>query len=782
MPALFEGKGPAETVRVWVVGCATGEEVYSIAMVLAEHAATLTDPPRIQMFATDIDEHGYASARAGLYTAAAIVSIAPERLRRFFTKDVDGYRIVKSLREMVLFAGHNVLHDPPFSRMDLISCRNLFIYLLPEAQERVLETFHFALNPEGMVFLGAAESVGDSGMFVSTDGDTHRLFRRSPSPYGLTPRMSSADPLPGNGGPAPAGTFAADSPKQRFSYGAAHLRMLEQYAPASVVVDERLDVVHLSPNAGRFLRLGEGAPSHNLLGLAREDLRRVMRTALHHAFDSGASTTRSVRMNIDGQVRSVSVQVRPSTEDGGATGKLALIVFEAEEAETAPASEPVDQGVTEDIELEEELGRTRDLLESTSAAHDRTVAELQTVNEELQSINEEQKAAAEEIETSREEIQSINEELTTINQEYQNTIEELKRTNADLQNLIESTEIGTIFLDRAMRIRRFTPAISALFNFVAADQGRPLAHITHRLHYAELMQDVASVLRSQQRLEREVESDAGDSYIVRINSYRSLDGANDGVVLTFFDNTAQHRVGEELREAKIAAESANLAKGTFLSTLSHEFRTPLNGILGYADLLQLGGKLDAAQEQKVERIKAGCWHLANMIEEILSFAKLDGGYQVVNAELLDAREIAQEAGALVEAAANAKGLAFVLDLPDTPVQLVTDGAKARQILVNLCGNAVKYTEEGEVRVRVRAEADHVTFEVRDTGIGIAPHHHARIFDRFWQVDSGSTRSTAGMGIGLAAAREYARLLGGDVEVDSVLGGGSTFHLWLPTAV
>jgi signal transduction histidine kinase len=205
----------------------------------------------------------------------------------------------------------------------------------------------------------------------------------------------------------------------------------------------------------------------------------------------------------------------------------------------------------------------------------------------------------------------------------------------------------------------------------------------------------------------------------------------------------------------------------------------LNGILGYAVLLELDGGLNSAQAQKAERIKAGCRHFATMTEQILNFARLDGGHEVVHAESLDAREIAREAGVLVESAANAKGLTFVLDVPDAPVPLITDGGKVRQILVNLCGNAVKYSGEGEVRLRVRAEADRVIVDVRDSGMGIAPQYHARIFERFWQVDGGLTRAGPGMGIGLAASKEYARLLGGDVEVDSMLGGGSTFYLWLP---
>ena len=781
-PAMFEGKTSADTVRVWVVGCATGEEVYSIAMVLTEYASTLSDPPRLQLFATDIDEHGYAWARAGLYSAAAVASVPRERLRRFFTKEAGGYRVAKSLRELVLFAGHNVLHDPPFSRMDLVSCRNLFIYLQPDAQARILETFHFALNPDGMLFLGASESTGDSSLFVASGAGPRRLYRRNSSTYRVLPRLSSADPVAGgarplvqNGPAAPAGEG------ERFSYGALHVRMLEQYTATSVIVDERLEVLHLSAGAGRFLQLSEGEPSHNLLGLAREDLRRVLRTALHHAFDKGTTTTRRVRMEVDGAMRDVSVRVRPAPERADSGVRYALVVFDMEEA-TGSARGAAAQSAgasTAEVELEEELARTRELLDTTSTAHDRTVAELQAVNEELQSINEEQRAATEELETGREEIQSINEELTTINQEHQSTIEELKRTNADLQNLIESTEIGTIFLDRAMRLRRFTPAACKIFNFLPTDQGRPLAHITHHLKYDAFAADIERVCNTHEPIEREVESDAGESYIVRITPYRSPDGTNEGAVLTFYDNTAQHRARQELEEATLAAEAANLAKSTFLSTLSHEFRTPLNAVLGYADLLALDGPLNQAQLAKVERIRIGGWHLASMIEEILSVAKLDSGHEVVMPQDLDARGIAQDACGLVEPAAQAKGLELVCELPDAEVAIVTDEGKARQILINLCGNAIKYTERGSIHLSVHADDDRVHFEVRDTGIGIAPEHHAKIFERFWQVDGCATRAGGGMGIGLAAARGYARLLGGDVVVESRLGEGTMFRLSLP---
>ncbi|MGI9181648.1 MAG: chemotaxis protein CheB [Longimicrobiaceae bacterium] len=777
IPALFEGKGPDDAVRVWVVGCATGEEAYSIAILSNEHAATLEHPPQIQIFATDIDEKGYARGRAAIYPASAVAEIPPERLRRYFTQEAGGYRIKKPLREGVLFAVHNVLHDPPFSRLDLISCRNLLIYLQPAAQEQAIATFHYALRSQGLLFLGSAESAGESGRFVPV-ARASRIYRRNATPHRVLPRLSAADP-PSRPGGRPADAIEMSRP-HRFAYGPVHLRMLEHYAPASLVVDERLEVVHLSGRAGDYLHLAEGEPSHDLMDLAPPELRMELRTALYQAFAKGLPTTRHLRLNGGAPL---CLRVNPPVGDERA-GRFALVLFEEEALlETEPAAEgealqdpPPPRAVARP---EEELRRIEEQLESTIAARDRTVEELQSANQELLSVNEEQKAAAEELETSREEIQSINEELTTINQEHQSSIEELKRTNADLQNLIESTEIGTIFLDRAMRIRRFTPSVATLFNFVATDQGRPLAHITHRLDYPDLVADAQSVLTSQERIEREVSSDAGEWYILRINPYRYAEGEIDGAVLTFVDNTARRRVQEELREAKIAAESANLLKGSFLATMSHEFRTPLTAMLGYSELLDLDGPLTTPQVEKIERIKVCGWHLASMIDEILTFAKLDEGCETVRYEKVDARMIAREAKVLVEPSAEAKDLALVLSLPDEAVELDMDADKARQILVNLCGNAVRYTERGEINLEVRAEGERVVFEVRDTGIGIAPEDQAHIFERFWRADNATTRAFGGMGIGLAAAREFSRLLGGDVEVESELGRGSTFRVWLP---
>ncbi|MDT8368297.1 MAG: chemotaxis protein CheB [Longimicrobiales bacterium] len=783
VPDLFDGKGPDETVRAWVVGCATGEEAYSLAMILSDHAATLEDPPRVQIFATDIDEKGYASGREGLYPPGALAHMEPERIKRSFTKEPRGYRIHKDLRELVLFALHNVLHDPPFARLDLISCRNLFIYLRPEAQAQVLESFHYALKTDGLLFLGSSESVGDGTLFEPAASTGRRIFRRRTTSYRVLPRLSTADPLPTvRRSLVPTASTQPTLQSEAFAYGAVHVRLLEQYGHPSIVVDEQWDVVHLSAGAGRFLQMREGEPSRRLRDLAPEDVWATLRSALHQAFENGQATDRRLKMALGGVESPVTVHVRPGAwKEEGPT--FALVLFE-EEVDASPSSLPPRTTApasdeTMEADLVEEYERAREELAATRVAHDRSVSDLQTANEELRSINEEQRATTEELETGREEIQAVNEELASINQEHQSTIEELRRTNTDLQNLIESTEIGTIFLDPDMRIRRYTDPVTRVFNFVDRDHGRALGDITHRLRHPGIVEDVGHVIRSRERIEREVESEAGEWFVVRINPYLSAEGALDGAIITVFDHTEYHRIQDALEKATELAEEANRAKGTFLLNLAHALRTPLGSILGYAETLHLGGELTPEQDEKVGHLGEVVHYLVSMTEDLLSFAQLDGNRDVVDTEDLDARAILHDVQLIIEPLAERKGLTFTVEPPGETVAVTTDANKARHVLVNLCGNAVARTDSGQVNLTVGLRGDRVVFEVRDTGPGIAAEHQELIFERLWQVESGPIREGDGLGIGLAAAWEYAQLLGGDVEMESEPGEGSIFRFWLP---
>ena len=536
IPALFADNGPRDQVRVWSAGCAGGEEPYSLAMLLAEFSETVAEPPETQIFATDIDDRAIAEGRECRYPATISLDVSAERLRKFFIQEDSHYRIKKELREKVLFATHNVTRDPPFSRLDLISCRNLLIYLNHEMQERLLEVFHFALRSGGYLFLGASESADATpSQFVVVD-KKNRIYQRST-------RASVLRSLPGTVAPRwPIRIPERNSTGAVQTPGQLHEEVVERLAPPSVLIDDDYNIIHVSANAGRYLQVSGGEPSNNLLRLAHPELRLDLRSALlaiRNRDTQKAIESRKVNANIDGQSRSITLSVRPVPAPMRPQSVSYLVIFD-ETAETnalATAAQP--EPAKEDSEvaarLERELQRTKDQLRVTIEQYETSTEELRASNEELQAINEELRSATEELETSKEELQSVNEELTTVNQEYKEKIEELGRANSDLQNLMASIDIGIVFLDRGLQIKRYTPQIQQLFNITSADIGRPLQHFTNNLDYGSMTQDADESLRSLHSIEREIRSNDGRSFMARVRPYRTVDDRIDGVVFTFVD-------------------------------------------------------------------------------------------------------------------------------------------------------------------------------------------------------------------------------------------------------
>jgi two-component system CheB/CheR fusion protein len=569
IPSLFEGKGPSDVVRVWVVACATGEEAYSVAMLLSEHVRGLDAPPLVQVFATDLDQHAIQAARDGLYPAAIEADVSDERLRRFFIREPTGYRIRRELREMVLFAVHDVLRESPFSRQDLICCRNLLIYLGRDAQQRVFETLHFALLPHGKLFLGASETVDDASPLFTVVDKKHRIYAQRPSKRTALRVPQAAATLtralehqqgarssPGMGGtvfdtqhslglvgPAPAG--ARGAPGQA-SWGDVHLQLLERLAPPSLLVNGDYDIVHLSPSAGRFLQLAGGEPSRNLLRALQPDLRMDLRAALHQAQQQGAEVQmQPVAMSVAGGTVRAGLRVVPAHEAGE---NLFLVLFEVQSAggETPEAKAARLEADPLARHLDAEIERLKAQLRETVEQYEASTEELKASNEELQAMNEEMRAATEELETSREELQSINEELTTVNHELKLKVDELGRSNSDMQNLIGATRIATIFLDRELRITFYTPAAVGLFNLIPGDLGRPLTDMASELDYPQLGVDARKVLERLVPIEREVGQAGGSWYLARLMPYRTVDDRIAGLVFTFIDIT-ERKQAEEMR-------------------------------------------------------------------------------------------------------------------------------------------------------------------------------------------------------------------------------------------
>ena len=460
IPALFKDKGADDTVRVWVPGCATGEEAYSIAILLREQAPQSAGAPKLQIFATDIDEHALDIARIGRYPATITNDVPQQQLERYFVREDGTYRIAADLREICLFSLHNLLRDAPFSKLDLISCRNLLIYLSPDLQDRVIPLFHYALAPNGYLFLGTSENVTRHSRLFLTADRTHRIFRRRAHLDRQIPAfpLTAPDPLrrsvPARWHPAPAGEPTLNDVAER--------QLLDRFAPAFVVINAEGDLLQSSGRTGKYLQLPPGAPDTNIFNMARPGLRLDLRAALHRAGSTG-QLARQLKVNVgtNGGQQEIDLYVQP-LRIGSAPDGLYMVVFQdiggIKPVIDEEAISTDDVGESNVRQLEAELRATRGRLQTTTEELESSNEELKSSNEELQSINEELQSTNEELETSKEELQSINEELQTVNAELNARVEELSRANNDMRNLLESTQIATVFLDRMLTVKGFTPA------------------------------------------------------------------------------------------------------------------------------------------------------------------------------------------------------------------------------------------------------------------------------------------------------------------------------------
>lgn len=554
IPHLFKGKHRREPLRVWVVGCSTGEEAYSLAILLAEHRAKVEEPPPIQIFASDLDGQALAARRAGRYSDSIARQMTPERLARWFVKEGDTYCVVKELREMCIFSQHSLIKDAPFSRLDLVSCRNLLIYLDAELQEKVIPLFHFALRPGGFLFSGNSENASrHQNLFVPVEPRS-RIFRRLDTATRVFPDFpfTSVDRpriarSAGHGASMIQPTAARD-----LTRWAEHA--MERHNPAFVVIDEGHNVLHFSGPMGRFLAPASGAASLNLLQLVHPALRAELRNALSRAAVEEHSVELPGReLGTNGQRLRVNLIIEPRLAVSDRQPGF-LVVFK--DCDALPDHDMLGDTVPDRRDehlrrLEEELRLTRDRLQATIEELESTNEELKSSHEEYQSLNEELQSANEELETSKEELQSVNEELTTVNGELAHRVQELARANSDLKNFLESTQIATLFLDSELKVTNFTPAIVDIFHLVESDEGRPIEHIKARVAHDGLAEDARRVLRTLVPVEREVDNPETQSrYIARILPYRSTDNFIAGVVITFVDVTARREAEERLRRSE----------------------------------------------------------------------------------------------------------------------------------------------------------------------------------------------------------------------------------------
>ena len=568
IPRLFNNKPIGADIRVWVCGCSTGEEAYSLAILVQEQMETLKLTFKVQIFATDIDQQAIEQARSGVFPGSIAADITPERLARFFALDEDSntYRVQKSVRDLLVFSEQNVIKDPPFSKLDLISCRNLLIYMNGDLQKRLIPLFHYALNPEGVLFLGASETVGEHTNAFQPLDRKWKIYLRQEDLSGAS-RLPLGEFVP----PLARGTVAHERPsdghpnKQVNLQGIIQKALLDYYGSVGALVNERGEILHIYGRTGKFLEPAPGDAAMNIMAMARSGLQRELTAALRQAVTERKPVHfhgLRVRTNGDTILANLAVQPVAFKEGSGLLSDIYLVVLEEQpelseddadiSADDAPFSSEAQARIAA---LELELRGKEDYLQTTIEELETSNEELKSANEELQSVNEELQSTNEELETSKEELQSVNEELATVNTELQSNISELSRTNNDMNNLLAGTGVATLFVDMQQHIVRFTPAATQLINFIQTDIGRPVGHIVSNLvNYNTLVEDIQTVLDTLVPKEFEVRTQAGDVYMMRIRPYRTLDNVIEGAVITSIDITERKQAEESLFVSKKQVE------------------------------------------------------------------------------------------------------------------------------------------------------------------------------------------------------------------------------------
>jgi two-component system CheB/CheR fusion protein len=760
IPDLVKAHPVARPLRVWVTACSSGEEAWSLAILFCGAIAEDGRGIRLQVFASDKDAEAVARARQALYPASAEAEIPPDRLAAFFLREEVGLRVSAALRAQVIFSVQDTLFDPPFSRLDFVSCRNFLIYLRPEAQARVIALLRFALRPGGLLLLGTSETIGDAQGFEPA-AEAQRVWRR-------TARRLPAEPglLTGRADAVRAASRGTPVPREARLAELCRRLVVRHHAPASVLVDRTGACLHALGTIERHLSHAAGPATQDIVALARPVLRGRLRALLE-------AVRRTDQEVLTDASASPSIELRRVTEE---EEELFFITF-LEIPEPATRGRP-GRSTPRREELERELTAVKAELrgaiqELEAAAEDRRAA-----NEEALSVNEEYQSTNEELLTSKEELQSLNEELTALNTQLQETLDVSRTTSDDLQNVLYSTEVATLFLDRQLRIRFFTPATRALFSVLPGDIGRPLADLRSLANDGTLLEDAAAVLAGAAPRLQEVTTATGQWFSRRVMPYRARDGGVEGVVLTFTDITERRAAARALEEAIRMAEAASAAKSRFLAAASHDLRQPLQTLHLLQALLA-----DAVQDEETARVVAllepTLTAMGGMLDTLLDLHQLEAGTLTPEPVAIPIGPLLDRLAAEFRHLATAQGL----ELRHVPCTLAvrTDPQLLEQILRNLLSNALKFTRTGRVLLGCRRHGAALTIEVWDSGSGIADTDLLSIFEENRQVDPAPRGRGRSVGLGLAIVQRLARLLGHRLQLRSIPGRGSMFSVEAPRA-
>jgi two-component system CheB/CheR fusion protein len=795
LPELLRQRGD-DPLRFWVVGCSTGQEAYSIAMTFVEAAEKAARMRKVQVFATDVNDALLEKARRGLYAKSLVADITPLRLRRFFVETEGGYRVSKTLRDMVIFARQNLIADPPFSRMHLVSCRNLLIYLEASGQKKAIPSFHYALKPGGYLLLGASESVGSFTHLFDPMDRKHKIYAKKPASILALhlpvkeDRDEAAVPRPRAAMQRPGGQQSPEGQRGELNAQREADRItVSQFAPPGVLVNAELQVLQFRGATGAFLEPPTGKPSFDVLKMARGGLVLPLRSAINQARKQNKTARKeNVGVKRSGKTHRVNLEVIPLKN---LHERCFLILFE--EAQRAsggrPDSEPAranrapgGEKSNRIAELETEISETREYLQLMQEQLETANEEFQAANEEVQSANEELQSSNEELETSKEELESTNEELTTVNEEMSNRNVELNRLNDDLVNLQTAGRVAIVLLGRDLGIRRFDPQAEKQFDLLAGDVGRPIGHIRHELVLGDATQPpldleglCAEVVTIGREQDREVRDTGGRWYSLRVRPYLTLDNKVDGAVIVLVDIDTLKRSGQALSEA-------DRRKDEFVAMLGHELRNPLSALSHALDLLgSVPGDRRRSEELRGVMVRQ-TQRIGTLLDQLLDIARLTSGKVVLSKESIDLADVVRRAVETVGPLVEARKHELTLSLPPNGSAIVLgDAVRLAQVVENLLTNASKYTNEGgRIAVTLESDDDKAQIIIRDTGTGMSAELVPHVFEVFMQASRTLERAMGGLGLGLPLVKRLVEMHEGSVAASSPgLGQGSEFIVTLP---
>jgi two-component system CheB/CheR fusion protein len=762
IPEIMARKQSEEPrVRVWSIGCSTGEVAYSLAMLLIEHAAAAPRMPQLQVFASDLSDRLLGVARAGVYPREIAAAISPQRLERFFRPEPGFYRVKHELRDIVLFTCHDLFRDPPFARIDVIVCRTLLSDLQPDLRRGVLRLFHYALQPEGFLLVGSHDEVDTPGLFTRENEHTplYRKISAAPHLAALPPAIKAfgAVPLRIPRAPVPA-DLGGD-------FTSLFRSAIEPYVPASALINASNEVLHFSPTAAKYILIPGGTLTNDLTRLVRDSLYPVLMGGLRTVRETSEPwSSETILVGTDDGTAQTILHLQPVHATD-----LILVVFDDCEADSAvdktSASEKA--GVIANLKVE-----NRELRGRLHEFQDNGLPPQWRMEDAVHELH----AALEQLAASKEELQATNEELIALDDENRRRVRELTELSTDLQHLLASSGIATLFLDRALNIVRFTPELGRLFKLRPSDLGRPVGDLASMAHYRELSTDASRVLESAETMERELRGADERCYLARLLPYRTAPGLVDGIVLTLIDITERKRAEQALQEA-------SRHKDEFLALLAHELRNPLAPISAGVEVLKKAPGDSHIVERMAATMGRQTRQLVRLVDDLLEVSRINGGKLHLHMAPVDLKDVIEDALSSAKPAVQKAGHRLKVEVTQEALIVAGDAARLTQVISNLLSNAVRYTPTaGTIAVTATRQEYTAQVTVKDSGIGISRESLPHVFEMFYQGGNRSTTFGAGLGIGLTLAKTLVEMHGGSITASS--DGpthGSEFTIRLPLA-